>query len=216
MTFANYSELSDAVGRYLDRTDRTTEIQEWVRLVELEVGRKLNLRVQQLRITGTLAAGSEYLETPAGVLYPHQLIFGTQPPTVVDVAPTSQGEEFGFEFGGQATPMRASVWGVNSTTYATQIRIWPVPTGDIDYTLYYTTGIVPLTSSATTNYLLSVAADLYLYGCLFHGQMFDENPQGAAIWRPLFDEQIDRVRKVEWKARAKAGRLRMRPAGMTP
>lgn len=216
MTLANYSELADTVGRYLDRTDRGVEIQEWVRLVEFEVGRKLGLRAQQLRTTGTLTSGSEFLETPPGILYPQQLIFGSQPPTVVEVAPISQGTEFGFAYSGQAIPSRASVWGVNATTYATQIRIWPPPTGNVDYTLYYTAGITPLTAAAPTSYLLLVAADLYLYGCLFHGQMFDENPQGAAIWRPMLDEQIDRVRKVEWRARASTGRLRPRPAGMTP
>lgn len=216
MTLASYSELADTVSRYLDRTDRTVEIQEWVRLTEFEVQRKLGLRAQQLRLPGTLLSGSQYIETPAGILYPQTLIFGTQPPTVVEVSPISQGEEYGFANAGAAVPARASVWGVNASTFATQIRVWPTPTGDVDYTLYYAANIAPLTQAAPTNYLLLVAADLYLYGCLFHGQMFDENPQGAAIWRPMLDEQIAQVRRIEWKARARAGRLRVRPAGMTP
>ena len=216
MALSTYSELEDAVSRYLDRTDRDTEIQEWVRLVELEVGRKLGLRAQQLSVSGTLTGGSEYLETPAGVLYPQTLVFDVQPPVVVNVVSFPQGEEFAFGAAGEATPRQATVWGVNPSTFATRIRVWPPPSGDVDYTLHYTTGITALTAAAPTNYLLSVAADVYLYGCLFHGHMFDENPEGASTWRPMFDEQIRTVKQIEAKARAQFGRLRVRPQFATP
>lgn len=215
MTLASYTELEDAVSRYLDRTDRGVEIQEWVRLVELEVGRKLGLRSQQGRTTGTLAGGSDVLETPAGILYPQQLIFNTQPPIAVDLVSIPKKEEIAFASAGRATPYSATIWGVNAS-FQTQIRIAPVPPADVPYTLYYTTGITPLTAAAPTNYLLLIAADLYLFGALYHGQMFDENPEGASAWRPLYDEQIRSVKHIEGLARAKGGRLRMRPQHATP
>jgi hypothetical protein len=215
MTLATYGELESALVRYFRRNDRGTQIQDWVRLVELEAERKLGLRAQQLVATGTLTAGSEVLETPVGVLYPQQLTFDGQPPINVEVVTLPQGEEYAFAAAGRAAPTRATVWGVTSD-YKTQIRVWPAPNGDIGYTLYYTTGITPLTAIAPANYLLFVAADLYLYGCQFHGELYDKNPEGAAVWRPLVDDAIGQVRKIEAKARAKAGRLVVRPRGWTP
>lgn len=209
-TLASYSDLEGAIGRYLDRTDRATEIQEWVRLVEFEVGRKLNLRSQQLETSGTLSAGEDTLETPVGILYPENITFASDPSQTVDVVTFPVGEAFADANAGSAVPAQATVWGVTAD-YKTQIRLWPSVTGDLDYTLRYTTGITPLTAAAPTNYLLLIAADLYLYGALVHGHLFDENPEGAAVWRPLFDEQIRQVKKIEAWARAKAGRLRMRP-----
>jgi hypothetical protein len=210
MTLANYSELEGTIGRYLDRTDRTVEIQEWVRLVELEVGRKLRLRAQQLEVSGTLTGGAEFLDTPAGILHPQQLVFDTEPPVTVDVVTFPQGEETTFAEGGRATPLQATVWGVGAA-FETRIRVWPPSPADVPYTLRYVTGIVPLTAAAPTNYLLLVAADLYLFGCLFHGHLFDENPEQAAAWRPQFEEQIRQVRRIEALARAKIGRLHARP-----
>lgn len=215
MTLASYSELETTVASYLARTDRGPQIQNWVRLVELEVERKLGLRSQQLRATGTLAGGSELLETPVGILYPQMLSFDGSPPINVEVVPLAMGTETAYADAGDARPFQASVWGVNSS-YATQIRVFPVPPADVNYTLYYTTGITPLTAAAPVNYLLFTAADLYLYGCLFHGHLFDENPEAASGWRGGFDTQIESVKKVEWKARAKAGRLQVRSRGMTP
>jgi hypothetical protein len=217
MTLATYAELDDAIDRWLDRTDRTTEIQEWIRLVEFEVGRKLGLRSQELSTTGTLTGGTNIVETPAGILSPKLLVFESSPPVVVDVVTLAQGEEAQFAESGLATPTKATVWGV-SAAFKTQILVWPTPPGDVAYTLYYETGITALTAAAPTNYLLLIAADLYLYGALFHAAMFDKDTDGAATWRPVFDEQIRSVKRIEARARAKAGRSHMRaPARyMTP
>jgi hypothetical protein len=215
MTLATYSELEGTVNRYLDRTDRATEIQEWVRLVEFEVQRKLGLRSQQLSVSGTLTGGTNEIETPAGILYPQLLVFDTEPPRVVEVVTHAQGEETEYSEGGSATPTQATVWGV-SATHETVIRVWPQPPANVPYTLRYTTGITPLTAAAPSNYLLLVAADVYLYGCLVHGFLFDEDPEKAAVWRPLFDEQVRMVKRIEALARAKVGRLRVRPQFATP
>jgi hypothetical protein len=215
MALATYGELEAAVNRYFRRTDRGTQIQDWVRLVELEVGRELDLRSQQLTDTGTLSGGSTTLETPVGILYPQQLVFDGQPPINVEIVTFPQGEEYAFAAAGAPTPTRATVWGVTSD-FKTQIRVWPAPTGDVDYTLYYTTGITPLTSVDATNYLLYIAADLYLFGCYYHGCKYDKDLEGANTWRPDYDKAIAQVRSIEKKARAKVGRLTMRPRGWTP
>lgn len=215
MTLASYSELETEIGKYLGRTDRGAQIQTWVRLVELEAQRKLGLRAQQAVVTDTLAGGSAVLESPVGILYPQQLKFAGSPPINVSTVPLAIGEETAYFEAGNATPSQASVWGVTSD-YKTQIRVWPVPPADIEYTLYYTTGIAPLTAADATNYLLYVAADLYLFGCLYHGHLYDENVEGAAVWRPVYDEQMRSLKRIEALARAKIGRLRMRPQHATP
>lgn len=215
MALATYTELEAAINRYLRRSDRETQIQDWIVLVESEAERELDLRSQQQRTTGTLAAGSAVLETPVGILYPQQLVFASQPPINVSTVVLPAGEETAFTAAGQATPKQASVWGVTSD-YKTQIRVWPVPSGDVAYTLYYTTGIVPLTASAPTNYLLSVASDLYLYGCLVHGKMYDQDTDGAAFWQPFYAKALASVKKIEARARARVGRLRVRPQFATP
>lgn len=216
MTLSTYSELKDSVERWLERSDRDTEIQEWARLTEAEVSRKLRLRSQQQSVSGTLTGGSEFLETPAGILYPQTLVFDTQPPRVVQILTLPEGEEFAYANSGDATPTRATVWGVNASTYATVIRVWPAPPADVPYTLYYASGIQALTPAAPANYLLLIAPDLYLHGCLYHGQLFDENPEAATAWRQILNDDIRQVAKIEAMARAKGGRLRVRPRMATP
>lgn len=216
MAIASYTELKDTVERYLARTDRDSEIPDWIRLTEAEVARKLKLRSQQKTTTGTLTGGSEALLTPAGILYPELLVFDTQPPQPIEIVSLPQGEAFAFSDANDATPRKASIWGVNAS-YQTQIRVWPTPPSDVDYTLYYRDDITPLTAAAPVNYLLLVAPDVYLYGCLFHGHLFDQDTEAAGIWRQPFDGAIREVKRIEAMARAKGGLLRMRPSsGMTP
>ncbi len=209
MTLATYTELDDAIDRWLDRTDRTTEIQEWVRLVELEVGRKLGLRAQDLSTTGTLTGGTNVVETPVGILTPTLLVFDGQPPVPVTMVTLAEGEVANFAEAGNGTPTKATVWGVTSD-YRTRILVWPTPPANVGWTLYYQSGITALTAAAPTNYLLLVAADIYLFGAQFHACMFDRDFEGAAVWRPLFDEQIRQVKRIEALAKVKAGLLRVR------
>lgn len=215
MTLATYTELEGAVNRYFRRTDRATQVQDWIKLIELEVGRTLDLRAQQLVVAGTLAGGADVLETPVGILYPQQLVFDGSPPININVVPISHGEETAWAAAGQAAPFQASVWGVTSD-FKTQIRVWPTPPANIGYTLYYTSTIAPLTPANATNYLLFVAADVYLFGCYYHGELYDKNEEGALRWRLNYDAQIAALKRVEWKARAKVGRMHVRPRGSTP
>lgn len=215
MTLASYSELAGDIALWLDRTDREEEIQKWIRLVEFEVQRKLGLRAQELSVSGTLTGGTNIIETPVGILSPENLTFDVEPPVTVHVVGFAQGREIAYTESGSATPTHATVWGV-SATYETQILVWPTPAADVPYTLHYRSGIIALTAAAPVNYLLTIAADLYLYGCLVHAALFDENPEGAATWRPLFEEQVRAVKRIEAMARAKAGRMHVRPRGATP
>lgn len=209
MALANYSELADMVARGLDRTDRTAEIQEWVRLVELEVERKLELRAQQMSTTGTLTSGSTIVETPAGILTPDRLIFSGSPPVSLDVVSFDTGTAFEFANAGSARPSQATVWGITSD-YKTQIRVWPAPSGDAPWTLYYTTEVTPLTAAAPTNYLLRIAPDIYYFGAMYHGSLFDQDDLGAARWQGPYLEQMRSLKRVEKLARIKVGRFRMR------
>lgn len=216
MAIASYTELKDTVERYLARTDRDSEIPDWIRLVEAEVARKLKLRSQQKTVSSTLTGGSNTVLTPAGILYPELLVFDSQPPQAVEIVSLPVGEAVDYWESGEATPGKASIWGVDAS-YQTQIRVWPTPPNDVDYTLYYRDDITPLTAAAPVNYLLLVAPDVYLYGCLSHGYLFDQDVDSAAIWRQPFNGAIREVKRIEAMARAKGGLLRMRPSsGMTP
>lgn len=209
MTLATYDELAADIATWIDRTDRTDEIQKWVRLVEFEVERKLNLRSQDLSTTGTLTGGTNVVETPVGILTPKLLIFDGQPPVVVDLVTLAQGAQAAFAESGSASPSKATVFGV-SADFKTQILVWPTPPASIGYTLYYQSGITALTAAAPVNYLLLRGADLYLFGCLVHAYLFDQDTEQAAVWRPLFDEQVRQLKKVEAYAKVKAGLARMR------
>lgn len=216
MSFGTYSELAEAVARWVDRTDRGTEIQEWVRLVELEVSRKVPLRSQQLVESGTLTSGSSAITSQPGILMPKQIVFDTSPPVVVDISTISSGVEAAFAEAGRATPSKASVWGIDPGTGGTQIRVWPTPPADISYRIFYEGGMTPLTPSNPTNYLLLAAPDLYLHGCLYYSGLFDEDDAAASRWRAILTDTIALLKRIEWKARVQGGRLAVRPRGATP
>ncbi len=209
MPFANYTQLLETATRYMDRTDRTTELDDFLRLIEADVSRRLNLRAQDKTATGTLTGGSSTLLTPVGILHPRQLVFDTTPPRTIDIVSLNIGEEIEYAERGNEAPFAASIHGVNAT-YQTQILVWPPPTGDVAYTLRYTDAVTPLTAAAPVNYLLTVHPDVYHYGLQMHSALFDEDDVSMARWDRMYQGAMDQARKIEWRSRATAGRLRVR------
>jgi hypothetical protein len=75
----------------------------------------------------------------------------------------------------------------------TNLLLAPAATGTV--TLEYTARFTPLSTSATTNSLLTLFPDAYLYGTLMHMAVWDSDDASVSKYVGLFEQSVVRIRK---------------------
>lgn len=167
MAINDYASLQTAVSNWLHRSDLTGMIPDFISLAEAKLSRALRVRAMENIVTGVVSATvplpSGFLEmrsltvTSGGNTYPLQYI-----------APQDVTAQTG-------TPVYYSIIGDD---------LYFVPTGGGEtYSMTYYKSIAPLSSGV--NWLITQAADLYLYSTLIEAYKYIGN-----------DAQMDRMAQM--------------------
>lgn len=182
----NYTDVINTSLSYSDRAN-SDEIQanmdNFLRIVEAKVNRKLQTRNQSKRAQIVLTADTEYYALPsdfAGL----RTIF-----TVVE------NERKNFEY---VTPEKMNVHITNNlneyvyTIMGNSLQIHPTFDDTILQIMYYQR-VTPLTSTNDTNWLSNYAPDAYIFGTLCEINYFAKDVQTAGIWEARFNLIIDDI-----------------------
>jgi hypothetical protein len=201
MAITTYSELQTAVQNWLDRTDLSSRVPEFIALAEAKFNRRLRVR-QQLTTTslspssGSASLPSDYLEwkrvTWEGS--PQRELEYVEPTYLVQAYPDSPSD----------TPRFFTIEGAN-------LKIGPVSSTSI--TLAYYEKIDALTDQATTNWLLTAHPDVYLFGALVEASAFGEGLDEAAAWAARLELGLNEVERLSQQSR---GQAVIRAYGVTP
>ena len=200
MAITTYAELQTAVANWLDRSDLTSRIPEFIALFEARINRRLRVRQQVTSDDITPASGSVTL--PADYLEWIRVTWLGDPrreleyvePTYLQAAYPDQPSD---------TPRFFTVEG-------SAIKIMPLDTTDVQ--LLYYQKIAALSDAATTNWLLTAHPDAYLFGTLAEAKGFSESPDGA-LWDSRAKEAIAEIERLSQQSR---GQMQIRAYGSTP
>lgn len=183
MAITNYDTLLSAVANWTARGDLTSRIPEGIALTEAKLNRELRTVDQETK-QATFTISVEYVAVPTDFLQVKTFYLNTprQPLTQEkdDVITAVYGSTTG-------TPERYSVLGSN-------FRFGPVPSVGVVATLVYAAKVPALTSTASTNWVISSHPDLYLYGVNAEMWAFAHNPEKAKMWMDLFMLGVDRLK----------------------
>jgi hypothetical protein len=203
MAISNYSTLQASIGDWLNRSDLTAVIPDFITLAEAQFNRNIRHRRMVERATATL--DSEYSAVPADWLESIRYQINTNPITVMEFVSPDQA---------------ALLKGANGTTgkpiYYTQIgqqfQVVPAPDSGSAYTgelTYYAT-IPALSVSNTTNWLLTDSPDLYLYGALLQAAPYLQDDQRISTWGTLYERCLNDLKVSDERSRMATSALRMR------
>lgn len=185
----NYATLQAAVADYLNRTDLTSQIQTFIQFVEADLNTRL--RCREMIVQDTLTS------------------------TLADVAlPADWLEAINLKIDGGKTPLRyitlddADI--VTTEQFYTQsnfytivedvIRLVPAPSQNQDIDLIYYGKIPALSDVATTNWLLTKAPDVYLYGALVHAAPFLVDDQRIGTFGQFYSQRVDALGQDSYRA----------------
>jgi len=175
MAITNYSTLQAAIADYLNRADLTSQIQNFIQFAEADMNTRLRCREQIVRAEAT--SNAEYVQLPADWLEAINLhIVGGQQPLryiTLDEADIVNKEQI------YVGPHYYSL--MNGA-----IEIVPAPAENIDIEMIYYAKIPALSDQNTTNWLLTKAPDVYLYGALTHAAPFLMDDQRIPVFAQIY------------------------------
>ena len=187
MALTSYSTLKTAVANWLNRADLTDEIaDDFITLTEADFNSKLRVRSMVAQTTITINAETEALPTGFLQVRDFYILSGSTKCPLRYATPSQMDQMQGTSNTGLP-----SVYTILGDT----IRFSPKP--DASYTGYlnYYKTFDTLSSTNTTNYILSSHPSIYLYGSLFHAANFlgGINPQQVQTWQQMYATAMERL-----------------------
>jgi hypothetical protein len=185
-----YSELTAATADWLNRSDLTAQVPDFVILAEAEMRRRL--RRGTVRNTAfTINAVAMTLPADCAEMRSIWLVSG-QP--TMDIPLRNCTPEMLAERRARA----ANVAG-RPTDFAIEAgQLVFAPTPDQTYTaeIFYYSKIAPLTALAPTSALFTENPDIYLYGTLLQAEPYLENDERVDVWKTKFNDAINQLNLV--------------------
>lgn len=192
MAITTYSELQTAISDWLNRSDLTSVIPNFISLAEAQLNRELRHRKMVTRATITI--DSQYEAVPSGWLENVRLQLNTNPITPLVYSTPEQIIEDSQIYVSSGQPMFFSVVG-------TELQFLPVPDGTYTGELTYYSSIPSLSVSNTTNWLLTEAPDLYLYAALVQSAPYLKEDERIATWAGIYQKLLSDLDISDERAR---------------
>jgi hypothetical protein len=201
MAITNYSELTTAVANWLDRDDLTSRIPEFIALAEAKFNRTLRLRSMEAKYTANTVASQRNLALPTGYIQMRNFQVNTTPLTTLSyVTPEIYDRLWGGSTSG--TPKFYTI-------LANEISFGPIPGSVMEVEMLFYKNFENLSSVVTTNWLITNAPDVYLYGCMMQAEPFIMNDERVALWGASLNKAIAELQEQDNKDRHSGSALRV-------
>jgi len=209
MAINTYATLQTAAANWLDRSDLTDRIPEFISLAEARFNRILRIRDMETVSTAlSTVGGTREYSLPTGFVQMKEFHLSTDPITpLAYITP-----EMMSRLWAGSTKGKPKVF----TIIADNVRLGPNP--DAVYTtsmLYYKT-FTALSASNTTSDMLTNNPDVYLYGTLLEAEPFIMNDERVPLWATAFKQAIDDIQNQDNKDRHSGSAMRVMNTGGYP
>jgi hypothetical protein len=192
MALDTFSGLKTTISDYLNRDDLTSIIPSFITLAEAKFNRKLRIRQMIKRATATI--DTQYFAYPSDWLQAKEFQLNTSPVVRLEFVTEFYGDEL------KENRYISIGKPVYYTIIGTQIEVIPVP--DTTYTgeLTYYAKITELSDSNTSNFLLTYAPDLYLYGALIEASPYLKDDERLNTWGQLYANSLSDIEIADQRA----------------
>jgi len=205
MAITNYANLQTTIADFLNRDDLTSVIPVFIQLAEAQMNRDVRHFKMEKRATATL--DSEYSAIPGDWLETIQLHViggGTYPVDLMSrqaIADKRSGSN--DESGRPRYYAHAD----------SQFELYPTPDEAYDIELLYVAKIPDL-ATASANWVLQDAPDVYLYGSLLHSAPYLVEDARIAVWAQMYSAAVAQLNQSSEKARMSGSGLTMKVRGL--
>ncbi len=196
MSIANYADLKASVAAWLNRTDLTAVIPDFITLAEAYLSRELKTREQMVAATLTTVAGVSAVALPDDFGAARRVTVQTSPKVVLR-ATTVQDVDAKYTLSVTGVPRAFAVAGSN-------LQLGPAPDAAYAIELLYYARLPALSEDADTNWLLSRHPDAYLYATLIQAAPYLGEDNRVGVWSTLLQAVTSSIEAdntlSEWSA----------------
>jgi hypothetical protein len=194
MAINTYATLVSAATEYLARDQDATliaRIPDFITLAEAKFNRVLLHPKMEVRSTTTIDTGSsepEFVSLPSDfqTMRRVRLSSVTGKPRLQFMSQT-QLDDYRYSTDNVTDqPVYFAIVG-------DEMELAPTPNDDYTLEMVYRANIPALTASNTTNWLLTLAPDLYLYGTLLESAPYLKEDERLAVWGAAVQTTIDQL-----------------------
>jgi len=201
MAISNYTELKTAVANWLDRDDLTDRIPEFIALAEARFNRVLRLRSMESKYTADTVAGQRNLALPASYIQMRNFQVNTSPLTTLSyVTPEIYDRLWGGST--QGTPKFYTI-------LANEVSFGPTPASVQEVEMLFYKKFENLSGSVATNWMITNAPDIYLYGSMLEAEPFIMNDERVPLWAQALQRGISDLQEQDNKDRHSGSALRV-------
>ena len=211
-----YATLQTAIVDYLKRdqdTQLTDAIPGLIQLFEAKMNRVLFTRQMEQRsttATDITTSEPEFISLPTDFQSMRRVrLSSVTGKPCLEFKSGTQMDEYRFQSGNIAARPRYF------TVFGTEIELAPTPDANYTIEMVYRQNI-PALASNSTNWLLTAAPDLYLYGALLEAMPYLKDDERIQIWGLGFKTALDELNMLGLTSTFNAGPSVVRVSGQTP
>ena len=182
MAITTYAELQTAVGDWLNRADLDQKIPDFIRLAESTLNDVLRSADMVTSATAAITNGRATLPSDALEIVYAQ-VASTEDEPLEQIAPQQLTMLRRTRTRDAANPRFFAIVG-------RQLVVTPSPSGSVSLDLDYYQRLPALTSSNTTNWLLTDAPHVYLYTSLLHATPFLMDDARYQVFNNTVSQQV--------------------------
>ena len=190
MALANYTDLKASVADFLNRSDLTSVIPDFITMTEAEFNR--SLRVREMSVRTQAPIDSQYVKLPDDFLGMRNIDLMTDPVTPLEYK-NLQNLDIHRSNDKTGKPIYYSIVQNN-------IEFAPAPDGDYTIEIVYYQKVPALADNATS-WLLDAHPDAYLYGTLQHSAPYLQHDERVGIWAGKYQQIIEQITTSDEKAK---------------
>ena len=180
-----YAILKSDIAGWLLRDDLTAAIPSFVRLAEASIRR--DLRIRQMLRTYTLTISSQSQALPEDFMEMERIVLDSTVGQLTYLPPSALFNNSAYTDGGN--PCYYTIEGDYLITA-------PDATGN-DALISYYKAYSALTNDSDTNWLLTNAYDVYLYGALSHASPYIKEDERVNLWNAGYKDAIANLNRAE-------------------
>lgn len=203
MAINTYANLKTTIANYLNRSDLTSYIGDFISLTESRLNRELRVReMVNIDTSTTTVASTQSYALPSGFLEATTIIYQSDPFKILKFI---SNVDFYEKYNTSQTAGSPTYF----TIVGTNILLGVTPDSAKTLQINYYKTISSLSDSNTTNTILTNYPDLYLYGALAESAPFIMQDDRLKTWAGLYKEALKNANESSSRGATSSSTLQM-------
>ena len=203
MALDTYSNLKTTIANYLNRSDLTAYLGDFITLTEARLNRELRVREMVNTDTSTTTvAGTQSYSLPTGYLEATTIIFQSDPYCTLRFISNS---DFYNKYNASQSRGKPTYF----TIVGTNILLGVAPNSATTLQINYYKSLTALSDSNASNDILTNYPELYLYGALAESAPFIMQDERINTWGNLYKEALKNANETSSRGSTTSSPLQM-------